>query len=63
MPRKNLTANRRTLAHRVRYAARYPERVPRYLSAADVRVDADAPPEEAAGRVFRAVCAFLSEKP
>ncbi len=41
----------------------YRERVPRYLSAADVRVDADAPPEEAAGRVFRAVCAFLSEKP
>ncbi|MGX1634461.1 class I SAM-dependent methyltransferase [Streptomyces albidoflavus] len=34
MPRKNLTANRRTLAHRVRYAARYPERVPRFLARA-----------------------------
>ncbi|GAA2661674.1 class I SAM-dependent methyltransferase [Streptomyces aculeolatus] len=34
MPRKNLTANRTTLTHRVRYAARHPDRVPRYLARA-----------------------------
>lgn len=34
MTRKNLTANRTTLTHRVRYAARHPDRVPRYLARA-----------------------------
>ena len=31
MPRKNVTANRATLAHRIGYALRHPDRVPRYL--------------------------------
>lgn len=34
MPRKNVTANRSSLTHRIRYALRHPQRVPRYLGRA-----------------------------
>lgn len=34
MPRKNLTADRASLSHRVRYAVNHPERVPRYIARA-----------------------------
>ncbi|WP_327189636.1 class I SAM-dependent methyltransferase [Streptomyces xinghaiensis] len=34
MPRKNLTAMRHTLGHRIRYALRHPGRVPRYAARA-----------------------------
>jgi hypothetical protein len=32
MPAKNLTANRAALGHRVAYALRHPDRVPRHLA-------------------------------
>jgi len=34
MPRKNVTADRSSLGHRIRYALRNPQRVPRYLARA-----------------------------
>ena len=34
MPTKNLTANRAALGHRIAYALRHPDRVPRHLARA-----------------------------